>query len=540
MNFASLEFITLENFQSLKKRTEIPIKPLTFLYGPNSSGKSAIYDALTFIDSFLRDSEEELQNYINRWAYKSKGNTLIDKSEGLHMIVEARFSIYPNRKLLTDSDFGDYEATPSEYGNFGSSINSFDLRIEINDIDIFFTASIDGKKLIEIVPAGGFDDHSLLIIHTKTFDRDIVKLADRHEIKLDNKKNVEVTCRILREKGINLVSTLFNASSVESYNFNRDLISIGNHILECFKDIKFSPSIVSADRTTIQNEELSCVLSIGQDSGHIQVAEKTIPTNWWPHHPCVGLPINYIQSPTESQQRVQNLSSGFMLEIAISRFAVEMKRKNIGIKEWKVNEIEKDEALVDYVNRCLADHLFLDQGYQIVHEICEILPPVPFNQTHFFAALLICSLMDKSGRRITFEDVGTGISCIIPILVTLYSSASFIQQPELHLHPALQSAFGDILVETTKEKKGYKHFIETHSEYILLRCLRRIRETTNEKHSAQSPIALTPDDISVLYFCPQADGSTEVKKLRVSSQGDFIDRWPRGFFEERGKELFDE
>jgi len=36
------------------------------------------------------------------------------------------------------------------------------------------------------------------------------------------------------------------------------------------------------------------------------------------------------------------------------------------------------------------------------------------------------------------------------------------------------------------------------------------------------------------------DGGTSVKHLRVDSDGEFIDRWPRGFFAERAAELFDE
>ena len=139
----------------------------------------------------------------------------------------------------------------------------------------------------------------------------------------------------------------------------------------------------------------------------------------------------------------------------------------------------------------------------------------------------------------TFEDVGTGISCVIPVLVAVHSGFSFIQQPELHLHPALQSAIGDIFVEATKLSHAH-HFIETHSEYILLRCLRRVRETTKGIHPAGSPLALHPEDLKVVFFEPQPDGCTKVKNIRVSRQGDFIDRWPRGFFEERSKDLFDE
>jgi len=69
--------------------------------------------------------------------------------------------------------------------------------------------------------------------------------------------------------------------------------------------------------------------------------------------------------------------------------------------------------------------------------------------------------------------------------------------------------------------------------------LRRIRQTTNG--TLPSPdLALTPDELAVVYFNPKPDGSTEVKTLAVTAEGDFADRWPRGFFNERDADLFDE
>ena len=53
-------------------------------------------------------------------------------------------------------------------------------------------------------------------------------------------------------------------------------------------------------------------------------------------------------------------------------------------------------------------------------------------------------------------------------------------------------------------------------------------------------VRVEPDDVSVLYFDPQPNGTTKVKRLRVSADGDFLDRWPRGFFTERDEDLFDE
>ncbi|WP_369798973.1 hypothetical protein [Caenimonas sp. SL110] len=209
-----------------------------------------------------------------------------------------------------------------------------------------------------------------------------------------------------------------------------------------------------------------------------------------------------------------------------------------------------DESLHQFVNRCLSDHLFIDQGFQIAAEIFEIqqagVKPQaarkaanPVSKDGFLGYLVTCFLIDKGARRLTFEDVGTGISCVVPVLCKLHGQFSFSQQPELHLHPALQSALGDVLVERAQHPL-FRHVVETHSEYVLLRCLRRIRETSQGRRPTASGMALKPDQICVLYFDPQPDGATRVREIRVSSEGDFIDHWPRGFFEERGKELFDE
>jgi predicted ATPase len=74
---------------------------------------------------------------------------------------------------------------------------------------------------------------------------------------------------------------------------------------------------------------------------------------------------------------------------------------------------------------------------------------------------------------------------------------------------------------------------------VLLRVLRRIRDTTQEKPIAPQ-LQLKPDEVSILYFEPQGDGTTKVHTIRVSRHGDFMDPWPRGFFEEREKDLFGE
>ena len=149
------------------------------------------------------------------------------------------------------------------------------------------------------------------------------------------------------------------------------------------------------------------------------------------------------------------------------------------------------------------------------------------------------SIVDaESGLTVSHRDVGTGISQLLPVLVNAAGSKErliMIEQPELHLHPALQAELGDVFIESAKEN-GNKFLIETHSEHLILRLLRRIRETAAGE-LPPGAIALRREDVAVLYVKPGAEGS-EVIELPVNEEGDFDRPWPDGFFPERARELF--
>ena len=51
------------------------------------------------------------------------------------------------------------------------------------------------------------------------------------------------------------------------------------------------------------------------------------------------------------------------------------------------------------------------------------------------------------------------------------------------------------------------------------------------------PNGISPDDVAVLYVEPGEDGAT-VTELRIDDYGEFRDKWPGGFFEERANEIF--
>ena len=144
----------------------------------------------------------------------------------------------------------------------------------------------------------------------------------------------------------------------------------------------------------------------------------------------------------------------------------------------------------------------------------------------------------RSATPVSHRDVGFGVSQVLPVLVSAYASSAqliAIEQPEIHLHPALQAELGDVFLESALGESGNRFLIETHSEHLILRILRRIRETTDGELDGKP--AVCPEDVAVLYVQPGPDGA-EIVHLPTTPDGDFEHPWPDGFFDEREEELF--
>ena len=145
---------------------------------------------------------------------------------------------------------------------------------------------------------------------------------------------------------------------------------------------------------------------------------------------------------------------------------------------------------------------------------------------------------NTTGLAVSHRDVGTGISQLLPVLVHAASQKEqliMIEQPELHLHPKLQADLGDVFRDSALGENKNTFLIETHSEHLILRLLRRIRETTGGQHGDAPPVR--PDDVALLYVEPREEGAV-VHRLRVDEHGRLIDPCPGGFFEEDFDEVF--
>src|SRR2546427_12376514 len=86
----------------------------------------------------------------------------------------------------------------------------------------------------------------------------------------------------------------------------------------------------------------------------------------------------------------------------------------------------------------------------------------------------------RSNTPVSHRDVGIGISQVLPVLVEAYGAENqiiTIEQPEIHLHPALQAELGDVFITSALGDQRNTFILETHSEHLILRIMRRMRET---------------------------------------------------------------
>lgn len=143
----------------------------------------------------------------------------------------------------------------------------------------------------------------------------------------------------------------------------------------------------------------------------------------------------------------------------------------------------------------------------------------------------------KNNTVVRPQDMGSGIAQVLPLIILAFAPFSYniftIEQPELHIHPAWQVSLGDIFIQANKDYK--KIFIlETHSEHLLLRLLRRVNESNK---CGLSTNYITPEHISINWI-GNKDGHTTASLLEIDEDGEFTTIWPDGFFEERSGELF--
>ena len=137
---------------------------------------------------------------------------------------------------------------------------------------------------------------------------------------------------------------------------------------------------------------------------------------------------------------------------------------------------------------------------------------------------------DQDGTNYNLTESSSGLIQILPIIINEYfnehdvpeynfeqkgSRLNFLEQPELHLHPSLQTQLIEFLVKNLNT-----YIIETHSEHIV----RKLQVLIAKGYPKER--------VAVYYFDKNnKTGITSIKEMELDEKGRFKEDWPDGFFD---------
>ena len=558
----SLTGIYLRNFQSIKGPVFLQLNKLCFLYGPNSAGKSTILDALDLIQKIVNESfesESRLEDLfeVNEGSFGKIGF-------GIEFICQKPDSLH---QAHGSSEFDKWWNAPDQRGDYFHrelflALVGKKIQIEFGGGELTneIKVAIDGEPLFEII--GDFIYHNIFFEKVNIEEEASSGDPDRlfpSDMNLQGHLIIHKGNKLNRINDVcyeDFFSRRTHASIPINEHFRKLFVEENNDVLK-IHGINFSA--LRKWQTNLVDVGIGVSeIIFDEDTNLGKGATNSRQLIYW------GL---------ESLSRdLDKLLQGFFLhindaidyshvrgdrQILDSRNCVSYPRHlDISLKNCVLTDHDTiaqysrfladtgrytyfSNIKDDFINKSLKDYLVSLRGYEIYTSCYDLTSKDICVKSHASAEKFIYLLIrNKEREGLGFQDVGSGISYVFPVLTSLWHSAlSFMEQPELHLHPSAQCELGDVFIAAYH--KGSFAIVESHSEHMLLRVLRRIRETTNN-YLLPRELKFEADNLRIYYFNPEPDGYTSIKEIRVDKHGELLNRWPGGFFSERDRELFDE
>lgn len=597
-----LSRIEIENFKGIGTAQVIDLKPITLLFGPNSAGKSTILQSLHYMREILERNNTDPDQTIAGGLIDLGGFATLVHGHDLNHAISLKVCIdlsndQGNERLslnsggnLGDADFDSLRirylvGENTELREY-AVVREIGLGLEVRWSDLIQApyvaralVEIDREPIAELrsPPQQGraqlteFNfEHPLLqpVIDPDDFQdpaeeppvderakdeagfrgdpfstplgNEIWELS--REVSAATARNENVEFRIAVETALGALPDLDRPLSLDLVEIDKNLIrqrhASGASIIRLSKQRERA----AADEYEIERRRRSGLSSVLDELmlGPIRIVRDYLGAMTY-----IG-PLREI--PTRNYR---------------PRRSPDESRWARGLAAWDLLYTDTSDRLLDEVNAWLSGEERLRTGYRLENfRFKEVPVPGRFHQLferglseddvgelqELYATLggrTEIALRDfEKGIIVAPSDVGVGISQMIPVIVGCirdHQGVLAIEQPELHVHPAIQVGLGDLFIEAVQAREdwvgaGKTLLIETHSEHIMLRLLRRIRETT-ENELPPGAARLSANDLSVIYV-ESVDADVRFRPLRVDAEGEFIDRWPRGFFEERAEELF--
>lgn len=437
-----LKSITLENYKCFKEKTTIDIAPLTVLCGVNSSGKSSILKSLLMLkQSYENESpyNEMLftgdyvdNGFFNDIIYHENTENLKDGdtfkiSNTFILRDNADESGYSLRKRQDSSSFRELKRI---YYKKGGAVDCFELKVTLEIAKHIHRTN----EILSSIENNYIKNFSLEV---KLKSKDIYILS----------KSSELTITKINSKDDRIYKISYN-NLPNNYGDPKT----GYFICACY----FSKMHLSNIYQKQMNDEVKAIRPILLSICNI-----------------VALQYNGIDfiAPLRHNPERNYLIKGNVDSVGITgenapMLLAKIQANNIWTDIYcPYNNIytpnENNQCYISYLNLLQQWMDYLSLG------------TIELRGNGSFVNLNI------SGHSIA--DVGFGVSQTLPILlqgIYMYKDQTLLlEQPEIHLHPEMQLQMADFLITLAKHERNI--ILETHSDHIVNRIIKRIMENPN-------------------------------------------------------------
>lgn len=545
-----IKSLSLKNFKGFSEEVRIDFRPITLLFGANSAGKSSVLQALQYVNEVLTggnldaDSTRHGGQVLGLGGFQNLVNGR-DKNKSIEIGVQMALG---DTSMLDsdDEEMSDSDLPSGDLQRFEGRLNDFKRRT--NDVELRLTVGWSNQLNEPVVQGYKVFLNGVWCAEIKASSdgrQATLKLHGSHPLFMVSHEDVG-----------NFVTELDGLVSPDDLIFDYELPAIGEQredggLVSWLPDVLYEVQVNGAEPAATGFANWMRAMDGARPKFNAfrirapgaKTSESLIWVRFFESF------INWmLVGPAETlRMQLNQLRYVGPMRVVPDRGEA-MARRQVpgawadGSAAW-TTLANGSTGLRARVSNWMEDRDRLNTGYSIsLRSTRNFLIDPAVDDEKALSALgqprTRIAFKDRAGLEHDPKDVGIGVSQILPVVVAaLDSRASLVcvEQPELHVHPAVQVGLGDLFINGAINQ-GLSFLIETHSEHLILRLLRRIREA-NEGETSEGSIKVVPEDVAVHCLTREA-GVARVERILITPDGDFKKRWPHGFFDERGAELF--
>lgn len=498
-----IESITFNKFRIFDSEYEMELKPLTFLVGPNSSGKSSVLKSFLLLKSNYNSNLQVLDFTGDKHNLGTFSNTINKKFKDDELI---QFNL--KTKLRFDSFFG-------------GSLNKEPITTKRSIFNVLReNSSIDASTII-------------LSLFYKKIDRS-GKLA-KLEMKVSGEHKSFLTLNIANDLSESHHMLLDRSLIKKDKNINRLFFDYAN------RNVKTKQAVI---------EKTNKVYSIPSKSSNQGGSKEVFYDE--PILVFSKLFKLFLDDYGSSNDELHNYFLRYPVKQILQDFSlilenteyIEAVRANT--KRLYTNDSQGtsfNELILDYNSREVHEKSigFINKWLKAFDIANEII----FDNVEGVATTVY---LKTDEEKIALADLGYGITQFLPILLKIgleqpipklnKKAASsqivkkliLLEEPETNLHPKLQSLLADFIVDALKTFE-VRFIIETHSEYII----RRLQILTVDE-------LIKNDESIIYYFNGERDAikaDQKITKIEILPNGSLSKDFGEGFFDEATRMKFE-